>query len=88
MGYIVATTCLVFFMGGTDSEGVVGRLLGAGLSEGRLLGAGPPWCLLLVLGRLLAAGRLSQPATRRQRFILGASGAQPAQCLERFRDSG
>ena len=72
MGYTVATSCLVFLMGGAVSEGVVGRLLGAGLSGGRLLGVGPSWCRLLVLGRLLAAGRLSQPATRRRRFILDA----------------
>ena len=66
----------------------MGRLLGAGLSGGRLLGVGPSWCRLLELGHLLAAGHLSQSATRRRRFILDVYGAQPAQCLERFRDSG
>ena len=60
MGYTVAASCLVFLMGGADSEGFVGRLLGVG----------PSWCRLLVLGRLLAAGRFSQPATRMRRFIL------------------
>ena len=50
----LALSCLL--NGGTDFEGIVGRLLGAGLSGGRLLGVVPPWCRLLVLGRLLAAG--------------------------------
>ena len=72
MGYTVATPCLVFLIRGADSAAVVGCLLGAGLSVGRLLGVGPSWCRLLVLGRLLAAGRLSQPATRTRRFILDA----------------
>jgi hypothetical protein len=58
--------------GGVDFEGVVGRLLGAGLSRGRLLGVGRSWSRLPVLGRLLAAGLRSQPATRRWRFILDA----------------
>jgi hypothetical protein len=64
--------------GGADFEGVVGRLLGAG----------PSWGRLLVLGRLQAAGRMSQPAIRRRRFILDVRGAQPAQCLEMLWDSG
>ena len=34
----------------------MGRLLGAGLSGGRLLGVGPSWSRLPEHGRLLAAG--------------------------------
>ena len=56
MDFTVALPCLVLLMRGADSEGAGGRLLGSGLSGGCLLGVGPPWCRLLVLGHLLAAG--------------------------------
>ena len=42
--------------GGADFEGAMGRLLGAGLSGGRLLGVGPSWSRLPEHGRLLAVG--------------------------------
>jgi len=49
MGYTVATPCLVFLTGGTYFEGVVGHLLGASFSGGRLLEVGPSWGCPLAL---------------------------------------
>ena len=58
MGYTVASHCPIFFNEGADFEGIMGRLLGAGISRGHLPGVGLSWSRLPEHGCLLAV----QPA--------------------------